>query len=344
MVKKIGFDAFAFRMQSYGGISKQFQEIINGINGIHNNKFIKAVITEQIPDTWHDRLDAKSIAIDNYGNKYIKAAMRRLPRFQEDKLDLLHLTYYHKSPLAFQKKPFAITIHDFTPEMYPELMELDNVHLDKMMLIQQADLIFCVSETTKSHLLHFFPKIPRDKIKLAYPGPSIQKSQNKFVRDRPYFLIVGRNDRYKNLEIVFQAIPHFPDFDFVFFGMDRNDIPAKYLIQSGGQISCLKGDSDLLSMYYSGAEAYLNPSFSEGFCIPVLDSLVSNCPALVSNIEVFHELYGNSVGYFDPKKVESLIDSMHQINSLKLGPFSKEKFSWEKSVEIHIKSYLNLLN
>ena len=344
MLKTIGFDAFAFRMQTYGGISKQFEEIINRINQGKYSNSIEAVITEHIPEVWQERLHAESIARDSSNKRIVNAGLRRLPRSQQHKLDLWHLTYYHKAPLVFPRTPFAITVHDFTPEIFPELMEQSNVHLKKMELINKASLIFCVSETTKQHLLHFFPRLPEDKIKIAYPGPSIEKTQRQISGARPYFLIVGRNDRYKNLEVILRAIPHFLEYDFIFFGLSKSEIPRKYLIQSGNQIFCMTGNSELLAMYYHGAEAYLNPTLSEGFCIPVLDALVSNCPTLVSDIKVFHELYGNSVGYFDPKNLESLIESIKHLNSIKLQPFNTEKFTWAKSVEVHVRSYLELLN
>jgi glycosyltransferase involved in cell wall biosynthesis len=343
VVKRIGFDTFAFRMQTYGGISKVFQEVINGLNQLPNSSRIESVVTEHIPEFWQNRLHAGSIALDTSKNRIINAGLRRLPRSKSKSIDLWHLSYYHKAPLVFPGTPFAITVHDFTPEIYPELMNQPNAHLQKMQLIKKADLIFCVSETTKKNLLELFPRINEKKIKTVYPGPSIEKSEKKVAGSRPYFLIVGRPDGYKNLKLILQTMAWFPDFDYVFFGMSRSELPTEYLLSNGPQIFCTAGDTDLLAMYYRGAQAYITSSLSEGFCIPVLDALISGCPAIVSDLEVFHEVYGNSIAYFDPMSVESLVESMRGIRTMKLQTFDSQKYTWEKLVDTHVDSYFEVL-
>ena len=47
--------------------------------------------------------------------------------------------------------------------------------------------------------------------------------------------------------------------------------------------------------------AFLHPSKYEGFGIPPLEAMMCGCPAIVSDIEVFHEVYGDSVEYCDFK-------------------------------------------
>jgi mannosyltransferase len=342
-VKTIGFDAFAFRMQKYGGISKLFQEIVNGLNHEEYQEKIRAVITEHIPSDWQDRISAASIGSDNTGNRYINSALRRIPKFGTNAIDLRHLSYYSKAPMVFPTIPYALTIHDFTPELYPELMEAPGTHLAKMRLIPNAQLLFCVSETTKEHLLYFFPKVSEEKIVVAYPGPSVVKTERLTSGSRPYFLIVGRNDKYKNFKLVFDVIKEFPDHDFVFFGTAKSQIPARYLFEFQKQIHLTSGDSELLSMYYRGAEAYINPTFSEGFCIPVLDALVSKCPAIVSDIPVFREVYGNSVSYFDPFDRESLVNAMKKNDPSTLTKFESEKYSWSNLVKSHVSNYLKVI-
>jgi mannosyltransferase len=340
----IGYDTFAFRMQNYGGISKLFEELINGINREQHISDIEAVAIENIPSNWSERLTARSIAIDNTRSKLINAGLRRIPRMQHARIDFWHMTYYRKPRYVLPRTPFGITVHDFTPELFPSLMENELTHLNKMQLIGKADLIFCVSQTTKQHLIDFFPKIQEERIRVAHVGPSIPKSDAQIKRTRPYFLIVGRNDRHKNMDLILESISYFKDFDFIFFGLFKKDIPSKYFELNPGRIHSVTGDSQLLSMYYNGAYAYINSSFSEGFCIPVLDALISNCPAIVSDLQVFRELYGNSVHYFDPHNLDSLIDKMRSFTSHDLVSFDKDKFSWDKTIQIHAESYREFLN
>ena len=75
------------------------------------------------------------------------------------------------------------------------------------------------------------------------------------------------------------------------------------------------------------------------------------CPTICSNIEVFNEVCGNSVLYFDPYDSENLancIDMVFESNSLKEklkvdGKNRAELFKWEKCAKETTDIYKKLI-
>ena len=57
------------------------------------------------------------------------------------------------------------------------------------------------------------------------------------------------------------------------------------------------------------------PSLSEGFGIPLAESLVSNLPMAVSNIPVFRELLEDVPVYFHPNNIEEMAAAMIAITT-----------------------------
>ena len=80
------------------------------------------------------------------------------------------------------------------------------------------------------------------------------------------------------------------------------------------------------------AKALLFPSRAEGFGIPPLEALALGTPAIVSDIPVLREIYGNTVRYIDPD------DGTADLDALLKEPVEDpagvlEKYSWDRSAQ-----------
>jgi glycosyltransferase involved in cell wall biosynthesis len=111
-------------------------------------------------------------------------------------------------------------------------------------------------------------------------------------------------------------------------------------IESDSRIKLLGRVSDeQLIGYYSGAAAFIYPSFYEGFGIPPLEAQACDCPVIVANAASLPEVCGDSALYCSPydindiaAKIEQLISNPALAQSLKeKGRANVARFSWETS-------------
>lgn len=86
-----------------------------------------------------------------------------------------------------------------------------------------------------------------------------------------------------------------------------------------------------LMVLYRHASVFVYPSLYEGFGIPPLEAMMCGCPAVVSDIEVFHEIYGDSVEYCDCYSVNLWANLLNEIVNKSIEIKSNKcchKYTW----------------
>ena len=336
---RVGFDSFAFRMQQNGGISRYFAELIPMLH----KSSIKPIFIERLPKLWERRYpelrELTSERATHFSHFWDGGT-----RFRE--IDIYHNTYY-KEPIAFPKDlPMALTIHDFTPEKFPFLFPDGNPHLKKHKLILKADLIFCVSSTTRNDLLSFYPKLESKVLvtPLATSIASVPLDLDLQLPNSPYCMTVGRNQPYKDLGTAISAVKYLGTEKLVLFGLQQNEkttnsLKSPRIITTGGSDSTLK-------TYLQNATCLIYSSLSEGFGLPILEALSVGCPVVASDLPVFRELFGDSILYAEPRNPKSFEEQVLRLKekSLRGEQISKgfEKafeFSWEKTATVTAQGY-----
>jgi len=91
-------------------------------------------------------------------------------------------------------------------------------------------------------------------------------------------------------------------------------------------------DEETLAELYRTTKTYVCPSVLEGFGMPLVEALASNCNVACSDIPVFHEVCGNDALYFNPHDATDLARALQE--SLELPPPDyaqayAQKFSWD---------------
>jgi glycosyltransferase involved in cell wall biosynthesis len=71
-------------------------------------------------------------------------------------------------------------------------------------------------------------------------------------------------------------------------------------------------DNDLPNLYKNSI-AFVFPTLSEGFGLPPKEAIEAGSIAVVSNISVLKEVYGDSVFYFNPVDVNSMVVAMENV-------------------------------
>ncbi len=108
-------------------------------------------------------------------------------------------------------------------------------------------------------------------------------------------------------------------------------------------------DADLVAIY-NLASVYCQPSFYEGFGLPVLEAQASGCPVVASRIQVHMEIAENSALFADPKsaldfakKISSVLkDENLKSKLVKEGLSNAKKYSWEKTAKLTLDVYRSI--
>lgn len=199
----------------------------------------------------------------------------------------------------------------------------------------------------------------KGKINVTYessePPLEAKAIQPKDVR-APFIIHVGSPLPHKNLEGLVAAFGELkqkhPDLQLVLAGKKEKyfqtledsvkDHPVRDSIVFTGFVS----DAELKWLYQS-AEAYVMPSFSEGFGLPGLEAIVHGCPLVSSNATCLPEVFGDAAEYFDPRnprdmadKIDSVISSEKRRKELvHNGYVQLKKYSWQRMAEQTLEVY-----
>ncbi|MDE0586093.1 MAG: glycosyltransferase family 1 protein [Planctomycetota bacterium] len=112
-------------------------------------------------------------------------------------------------------------------------------------------------------------------------------------------------------------------------------------ITSGNLIFTGSIDDQVLLNLYRSAKLMVFPSFAEGFGLPPLEALCSGCPVIASDATSIPEVLGNSIDYFNPFEISSIITTLEKHVALP-RPVIDYKSIW--SAELTGSKLLNLIN
>jgi glycosyltransferase involved in cell wall biosynthesis len=240
----------------------------------------------------------------------------------------------------------VITLHDLTWWKYPETSSfLGNNYYKQNMTkaIFQSDVIICPSESIKNEIVNQFSIIP-SKVKAIPHGNSLPMGV-KQKPIKPYFLSIGTVEPRKNLDFYAKAIKEsrlISDFEFVHVGrLGWGKLPDIFKNINTGN------DQDLANLI-TNATAVVIPSLYEGFGLPVLEAHAQGIPVIISNTGALFELSNSGDKIFELGNLTSLVDSLKYFADSKKELQSAEielakSFTWLKSAQLHVESYLGLL-
>ena len=242
--------------------------------------------------------------------------------FDTIQTEKLTTTWRRLLPISLKNSDYILTISESSQrdiEMY-----LKSINLKK-----EVDYIYCdanLSDTT------------RDDSKI--------NTFKKFNIQNDYFLFLGTLEPRKNPLNLVKAFHKFktdnPEYSIklVFAGRkgwlydDVMDYIMQYSLQNEIIFTGYISDEEKYVLLQN-AKAFLFLSIYEGFGIPPLEALKLKTPCLVSDIPVFHELFGENVLYVPHSDIFEIADGMKRIlsNPPKISPKAFDKFGWDKSVK-----------
>ncbi|MCR5456144.1 MAG: glycosyltransferase family 4 protein [Bacteroidales bacterium] len=213
--------------------------------------------------------------------------------------------------------------------------------------IKLSEKILTVSQFSKYRILHHFPT--QKEIIVAYNGvPNTVINYNgNSIGKKDYFLFVGNIKKHKGLHTLVKAYKK----------AKENGLSSKLLIVGNNEkfrtsddeltslINNIQGieftgwvsDEKLLQLI-SESKALVQPSLYEGFGLPPLEALYLGTDVILSDIQVFKELYGDlPVTFFNVGNIDDLTNAMLNFESKNHIDISKDmlnkKFSYRDVVD-----------
>jgi glycosyltransferase involved in cell wall biosynthesis len=226
---------------------------------------------------------------------------------------------------------------------------------------RRSRFVFTPSEFVKKDVVDFAGISP-DKVVVTYessddlPTPALAVPS---LEGKQFIVYLGRPTPHKNLEGLVKA--------FKILQADRPDLllalagktDANY--QRVGDWAKEQGIGNIvftgfledtqLRWLFENCQAYVFPSFSEGFGLPGLEAMRHGAPVASSNATCLPEVYGEAAYYFDPQdaqdmatKINTLItDQTLRQNYIARGYEQAKKYSWQRMAEQTLDTYRKAL-
>lgn len=322
---KVFIDHQKFSTQKYGGISRYFANIIQGIKRTDDIGYQLGVMhaknhyiqNEPLPikGSFSDRVLNRN---ERYDYRLNQLYCKRL--LDKANFDVFHPTYYDPYYIKHLKKPLVITIHDMAHERVPEYFwAQDPLTQQKRVNIDRADSIITISNTTKKEMISCFDIDPA-KVSVIYHGLDIDAPfEVEPIMNLPeqYLLFVGDRSGYKNFYLFMSAVqklmPHFPDMHVVLTGGGKLHVADREFIERLGltdRVHHLNATDEQLNYLYQNTQLFVYPSLYEGFGLPILEAFRARCPMLLSDTECFREIAADAAVYFSPLSLDDLVETM----------------------------------
>jgi glycosyltransferase involved in cell wall biosynthesis len=263
-----------------------------------------------------------------------------------------------KSQLLFSPLPeaplyvncrFVVMSHDLIPLRFPKrLSPLTPYHRYYVpQVLKQAQHIICNSQATADDIINFY-QIPASKITPIALAHDRSHFRYLNLPTRNYFLYIGRQDPYKNLQrliAAFAALPNNSDYELWLAG----PIDARYTPDLQAQVEELGITHQVKFLNYvdyqdlptimNGAIALVFPSLWEGFGFPVLEAMACATPVITSNISSLPEVAGDAAILINPYNIAEITGAMQMIATdselrsqlSQKGIIRANLFSWEKT-------------
>lgn len=223
-----------------------------------------------------------------------------------------------RSILRTERARFVTLVHDVIPLTHPEFARPNGAaeHARRVRTIDAlADGIIGNSQATLDALApHLTPRKGRIQ-RVAHLGCEWGEEAppvSAIAEARPYFLCIATIEPRKNhlllLNIWRRMVEQMGDRapQLILIGRrgweNENviDVLERSTVLPGHVLEEADVDDRRLAQLLAGARAVLQPSFAEGYGMPVAEALAAGVPVIASNIQALREVGGDVPEYLDP--------------------------------------------
>lgn len=260
--------------------------------------------------------------------------------------DILWVPSINIPILPVRAKYLVTTIHDLFHLAHPEYYSKTKLSILKFLIgraVRKSTLIFTVSDFSAGEIARFYGQSVANKVHRVYNGYTpVNCNYDKCEIESRYILYVGNIKPHKNLKNALlgyeQYIKNTGDkLDFIIVGKkegfvtsdkDIESIVKRFSKNKNKIVFAGNVDDEQLYKLYKFAALFIQPSYYEGFGIPLIEAMSFATPIICSEIAVFKEICGNQVTYFNPHEPYSISQAIS--DSINKGKCSYSTWqSWD---------------
>ncbi len=280
------------------------------------------------------------------------------------KADVYHFTNFVSAPVRHGAS--VLTVHDMSFMRYPQFAEARNLRNLRRSLgrsIASASAVITISDFSARETEEFFPCASGKLFPIPLgisphfakcSSERISSFRKEYGIDRPFILTVGTVEPRKNQAFLLDVLDRMQSAGVVLvviggIGWKSESIISRFEPYiSSGRLKWLRhiDDKDLVAAY-SGAEAFVMPSFYEGFGFPPLEAMACGVPVVSSPGGSLREVLGDAACVlegFDADEWAAAVDKVVCDTGLRDALIEKGKkrssaYSWRRTAELTLKVY-----
>lgn len=350
-IKPIVFDNIVFALQSAGGISVVWQNLLDG--ALKKDRFERTFL--EYPNSNIFRKDIyipqNEIIQDTLGFLNYKRYINPKCSHIEGNF-IFHSSYYRTCANPLAKN--VTTVHDFTYDYFSHGIPKAVHCYQRNRAIMESDVIVCISNNTKRDLLKFVPEVDHQKIHVIYNGVSneYQPIPQKNQRYNDYIMFLGSRCDYKNFRFAVEAVKQ-TSFNLLICGNELSKDETFFLDEMLGceryEVKVRPTNHELNELYNS-VFCLIYPSSYEGFGIPILEAQRAGCPVVALKSSSIPEIIGNdnllmnTLTFTDFKnKINILCDQKNREEVIEAGLENSQQYSWDKMSHEYMDLYDSLI-
>ncbi|QKZ12750.1 glycosyltransferase family 4 protein [Spirosoma sp. KUDC1026] len=283
-------------------------------------------LVRQCPADWTTTFLVPKGMIGLFGDtaQYLEASWKR-KIWIADRYEVWHCLHQDSVYLPRRSK-LVLTIHDLNflerADYSPDQKAKKLAALQRK--VDQASALTAISAYTASVVQQNLHLSANQPLRVIPNGNALAETSGQATEieptlriEQPYFLFVGVIHPKKNVHTLLPLLEAFPDYRLVLAGPDRHPY-AQHIREQAEKL----GTADRLIMpgaideatkrwLYAHCEAFLFPSLSEGFGLPVAEAMTFGKPVFISTLTSLPEVGGKEAYYFENFDPEHMAQVLH---------------------------------
>jgi glycosyltransferase involved in cell wall biosynthesis len=364
---RILFDDEVFFRQRFGGVSRIFAKLVEGIEQmpqhhlLFNCKYSENEYLLELKPQINSFFKPYPFPLKG---KLVRGIYGRYSHWQtiksikKNNADVFHPTFYadyYLKALIQENMPLVFTVHDLIHEQTPNnahYAEMAKIKADNIKIAKQ---IIVVSEHTKKDLLRIYPYVNPEQVNIIPLAQSLpeQGIKPKKLPDN-YILFTGERGGYKNFISLLNAFAELskinPDVHLYCAGsasFSNDELALAQKLNVNNKLHHAKLSDAELRYVYQHAKLFVFPSTYEGFGMPMLEAFSAETPVVAHHATSLPEVGGDAAYYVDATDVKKLTNAINQVLTntklqqelVKKGKIREQQFTWQNHISLTLQVY-----